>query len=91
MRSKITMMEENNAPAKVVKHFRMHIDTGDIYAIEQLPDIGMVGCCGPLAEDELKSLNSYEYSHRKNRWVRRNKDRLILWFPDRKCKKLMDC
>ena len=84
-------MKRKKAPVKVVKHFRMHVDTCDIYAIEQLPDAGIVGCCGPLVEDELKNLNSYDYSDEKNDWVMKNKDRLILWFPDRKCRKLMGC
>lgn len=45
-----------------IKHFRQDVETGDIYAIEQWSDGTLVGSCGPLVEDDLKDLDSYEYS-----------------------------
>ena len=72
---------ENDRQMKTIKHFRLHIDTGDIYAIEQRADARVVSSCGPLEEDDLKDLDSYDYSKKKNRWVQKNLNRLILWFP----------
>ncbi len=66
---------------KTIKHFSIHVETGDIYAIEQSSDARLVGCCGPLAENNLKDLNSYNYSDEQNNWIQKNSDRLILWFP----------
>jgi membrane protein involved in colicin uptake len=72
---------ENDTQMKTIKHFRLHIETGDIYAIEQRADASLVGSCGPLVEKNLKDLNSYGYSDEQNNWVQENIDRLILWFP----------
>lgn len=69
---------------KTIKNFRLHIETCDIYALEQQLDAKLVGSCGPLVEDDLKNLNSYKYSDDKNDWVKKNRKRLILWFPDKK-------
>ena len=66
---------------KTIKHFRLHIETGDIYAIEQRADASLVGSCGPLVENDLKDLDSYDYSNEKNKWVQKNLNRLILWLP----------
>jgi hypothetical protein len=66
---------------RTIKHFRLHIETCDIYAIEQRADASLVGSCGPLAEDSLEDLNSYDYSDKQNDWVQKNFNRLILWFP----------
>jgi hypothetical protein len=66
---------------KTIKHFSVHVETGDIYAIEQSLDASLIGSCGPLAENNLKDLNSYEYSDERNGWIRKNRNRLILWFP----------
>ena len=57
------------------------IAPGDIYAIEQLPDAKLVGSCGPLLENDLRDLNSYNYSNEHNGWIQRNRKKLILWFP----------
>ncbi len=70
---------------KTIKHFRQHVETGDIYAIEQRSDGRLVGSCGPLVEDNLKDLDSYDYSNEQNNLVQENIDRLILWFPDNVC------
>jgi len=67
---------------KTIKHFRQHIETGEIYAIKQRSDGRLIGSCGPLVEDELKDLDSYNYSKKQNNQVQENIDRLILWFPD---------
>ena len=69
---------------KTIKNFRLHIETCDIYAIEQRPDAKLVGSCGPLVEADLKNLNSYDYSDDKNDWVQENIKNLILWFPEKK-------
>ena len=66
---------------KTIKHFSVHVETGDIYAIEQSSDTGLVDSCGPLAENNLKDLNSYDYNDEQNNWIQKNSDRLILWFP----------
>jgi len=66
---------------KTIKHFSVHVETGDIYAIEQSLDARLVGSSGPLAENNLRDLNSYKYSDEQNGWIRRNRKRLILWFP----------
>ncbi len=66
---------------ETIKHFSVHVETGDIYAIEQLLDARLLGSCGPLAENNLKNLNRYNYSEEQNNWIRRNWKRLILWFP----------
>lgn len=71
---------------ETIKHFRQHVETGDIYAIEQWSDGRLVGSCGPLVEDNLKDLDSYEYSNEQNDQVQENIDRLILWFPDNMCR-----
>ena len=66
---------------KTIKHFSVHVETGDIYAMEQSLDARLVGSCGPLAENNLKGLNSYDYSDEQNKWIQKNSNRLILWFP----------
>ncbi|MHC4596919.1 MAG: hypothetical protein ACYS19_18475 [Planctomycetota bacterium] len=71
---------------ETIKHFRQHVETGDIYAIEQWLDGRLVGCCGPLVEDNLKDLDSYDYSNEQNDLVQEHLDRLILWFPDNVCR-----
>ncbi|MCP4609071.1 MAG: hypothetical protein GY845_10210 [Planctomycetes bacterium] len=77
----LTELQDNDKQMKTIKHFRLHIDTCDIYAIEQRADATLVGCCGPLAEDALEHLDSYDYSDKKNAWVQKNLNKLILWFP----------
>ena len=76
-----TELQKDYTQTKTIKHFRLHVETCDIYAIEQWSDGRLVGSCGPLAEDDLKDLNSYGYSDEQNNWVQENIDRLILWFP----------
>ena len=76
-----TELQKDYTQMKKIKHFRLHLETCDIYAIEQWSDGRLVGSCGPLAEDDLKDLNSYGYSDEQNNWVQENIDRLILWFP----------
>jgi len=76
-----TELQKDYTQMKTIKHFRLHIETCDIYAIEQWSDGRLVGSCGPLAEDDLKDLNSYGYSDEQNNWVQENINRLILWFP----------
>jgi len=72
---------------KTIKNFRLDVETCDIYAIEQSPDASIIGSCGPLAEDGLEDLDSYDYSDEQNGWVQKNSNRLILWFPGDKCRK----
>jgi len=74
-------LQKDYTQMKTIKHFRLHIETCDVYAIEQRADASLVGSCGPLAEDDLKDLDSYDYSDEQNKWVQENIDRLILWFP----------
>jgi len=76
-----TELQKDYTQVKTIKHFRLHIETCDVYAIEQRADASLVGSCGPLAEDDLKDLDSYDYSDEQNKWVQENIDRLILWFP----------
>jgi|GEM_PF-4938398 len=76
-----TELQKDYTQNKTIKHFRLHIETCDVYAIEQRADASLVGSCGPLAEDDLKDLDSYDYSDEQNKWVQENIDRLILWFP----------
>ncbi len=76
-----TELQKDYTQMKTIKHFRLHIETCDVYAIEQHADASLVGSCGPLAEDDLKDLDSYDYSDEQNKWVQENIDRLILWFP----------
>ena len=73
-----------------IKNFRLHIETCDIYAVEQWDDAELIGSCGPLTEDELKDLNSYTYTDEKNDWLKKNSDLLILWFPSKKRRTLAD-
>ncbi|MDT8303868.1 MAG: hypothetical protein RQ760_20460 [Sedimentisphaerales bacterium] len=79
--SDLTELHKEDKQMKTIKHFRLHIDTCDIYAIEQRADATLVGSCGPLAEDDLKDLDSYDYSDKQNAWVQKNLNKLILWFP----------
>jgi len=74
---------------KTIKHFSVHVETGDIYAMEQSLDARLVGSCGPLAENNLKDLNSYNYSNEQNGWVQRNRKQLILWFPWQRVYKIL--
>ena len=76
-----TELQKDYTQMKTIKHFRLHVKTCDIYAIKQWSDGRLVGSCGPLAEDDLKDLDSYDYSDEQNDWVQENIDRLILWFP----------
>jgi len=76
-----TELQDEDVQMKTIKHFRLHIDTCDIYAIEQRADATLVGSCGPLAENALEDLNSYDYSDKQNAWVQKNLNKLILWFP----------
>ena len=76
-----TELQDGEMQMRTIKHFRLHIETCDIYAIEQRVDASLVGSCGPLAEDDLKDLNSYDYSDKQNAWVQNNLNKLILWFP----------
>jgi hypothetical protein len=76
-----TELQDDDVQMKTIKHFRLHIDTCDIYAIEQRTDATLVGSCGPLAENALEDLNSYDYSDKQNAWVQKNFNKLILWFP----------
>jgi len=76
-----TKLQKKEKQIKTIKHFRLHIDTCDIYAIEQRTDATLVGSCGPLAEDDLKDLNSYHYTDKQNAWIQNNLNKLILWFP----------
>jgi len=79
--SDLTELHQEDMQMKTIKHFRLHIDTCDIYAIEQRADATLVGSCGPLAEDNLQDLDSYEYSDKQNAWIQKNLNKLILWFP----------
>lgn len=74
---------------KTIKHFRQHIETGDIYAIKQRSDGKLIGSCGPLVEDDLKDLDSYKYSAKQNNRVQEHLDKLILWFPDNRHRKYL--
>ncbi len=76
-----TELQDAETQMRTIKHFRLHIETCDIYAIEQRVDASLVGSCGPLAEDALEDLNSYDYSDKQNAWVQNNLNKLILWFP----------
>jgi hypothetical protein len=77
-----TELLDDDLQTRTIKHYRLHIDTCDIYAIEQrAADASLVGSCGPLAEDALQDLNSYDYSDKQNAWVQKNLNKLILWFP----------
>ncbi len=76
-----TELQDDDVQMKTIKHFRLHIDTCDIYAIEQRADASLVGSCGPLAENALEHLDSYDYSDKQNAWVQKNLNKLILWFP----------
>ena len=79
--SDLTELQDNDKQMKTIKHFRLHIETCDIYAIEQRADATLVGSCGPLAENALEHLESYDYSDKQNAWVQNNLNKLILWFP----------
>ena len=76
-----TELQDHDKQMKTIRHFRLHIDTCDVYAIEQRADATLVGSCGPLAEDALEHLDSYDYSDKQNTWVQNNLNKLILWFP----------
>ncbi len=64
--------------AKTSKSFYQHNDTGDIYAIERRWMGGVVGSAGPLPENDLKDLDSYDYTPERNDWLKDASDKLIL-------------
>jgi hypothetical protein len=76
-----TELLDDDLRMKTIKHFRLHIETCDIYAIEQRADASLVGSSGPLVVDALQDLNNYDYSDKQNDWVQQNLNKLILWFP----------
>jgi hypothetical protein len=59
------------------KDFYRH-STGEIYAIEMAWDGTLIGSCGPLTENALKDLDSYDYSPDRNDWIRDQNDKLTL-------------
>lgn len=63
---------------KTSKSFYRHRDTGEVFAIERQWDGTLVGSCGPLTENDLKDLVSYEYTPERNDWLRDASDKLIL-------------
>lgn len=63
---------------QTTKNFYRHSDTGEIYAVEVRWNGEVVGSCGPLAENDLKDLNSYEYTSDKNEWLQEVNAKLLL-------------
>ena len=49
-----------------------------IFAVEIQWNGEVVGSCGPLAENDLKDLNSYEYTSDKNEWLQEVNAKLLL-------------
>jgi hypothetical protein len=66
------------ADTQTSKSFFRHAMTGEIYAVEHRWDGELVGSAGPLPEDGLKDLDSYEYRPDRNDWIHDNSDKLIL-------------
>lgn len=64
--------------AKTSKDFYRHRDTGEIFAVERQWDGKVVGSYGPLTENGLKDLDSYEYTPDRNDWLKDASDKLIL-------------
>ena len=60
------------------KDFYQHRDTAEIFAIERKWSGGIVGSAGPLPEDTLSDLDSYEYTPDRNDWLNDASDKLIL-------------
>ena len=66
---------------QTAKNFYQHRDTGEIYAIERYWSGGIVGSAGPLPEDDLKDLDSYDYTPERNDWLKDASDKLTLLVP----------
>lgn len=60
------------------KNFYKHSETGEVYAIEMLWRGGIVASAGPLDENDLKDLDSYEYTADRNDWLNENNNGMIL-------------
>ena len=64
---------------KTSKDFYRHSDTGEIFAIERRWDGAMLRSCGPLKEESLRALESYDYTDKLNLWLQEVSDKLILF------------
>jgi hypothetical protein len=60
------------------RQFYQHVVTESIYAIERRLDGTLVGSCGPLSADDLKSPHSYKYTTELNDWLETQNDKLIM-------------
>ncbi len=69
------MLEGNDQTSK---DFYEHGETGEIYAIERRRTGEIVGSAGPLPENDLKHLDSYDYTPERNDWLNDASDKLIL-------------
>ncbi|NIP23710.1 MAG: hypothetical protein GWN67_23765 [Phycisphaerae bacterium] len=58
--------------------FYRHVVTESIYAIERRLDGTLIGSCGPLPADDLKSPHSYKYTTELNEWLETQNEKLIM-------------
>jgi len=63
---------------KTSKDFYRHSETGEVFAIARTWDGTLVGSYGPLSENDLRDLDSYEYTPDRNDWLKDANDKLIL-------------
>ena len=63
---------------KTSRNFYRHSKTGEVFAIARQWDGTLVGSCGPLTENDLRDLDSYEYTPQRNNWLKDASDKLIL-------------
>jgi hypothetical protein len=63
---------------RTYRQFYQHRVTESIYAIERLLDGTLIGSCGPLAADDLKSPDSYDYTTELNDWLETQNDKRIM-------------
>ncbi|MHC4618357.1 MAG: hypothetical protein ACYTEQ_11460 [Planctomycetota bacterium] len=69
------------------RDFYRHRATGEIYAVEITWDSDLVGSAGPLPENNLQDLDSYEYTPDLNKWIA-GSDKLILMDAEDKNRRL---
>jgi hypothetical protein len=63
---------------RTYRQFYQHVVTESIYAIERRLDGTLIGSCGPLPADDLKSPHSYKYTTELNDWLETQNDKLTM-------------
>jgi hypothetical protein len=63
---------------RTYRQFYQHVVTESIYAIERRLDGTLIGSCGPLPPDDLRSPHSYKYTTDLNDWLKTQDEKLIM-------------